>query len=402
MFKRITAFLLCVLMLACAASCESAESRAFRKEAEAYFDIYRDVREGGRADKTYSYGKNGSYAVELPVTDSAADAEIKQYCDSAVADFQKTAAEGDKLFISYRLHAANGDVGTVVLYDSNGGSHTVHFDKQSEKPMTDDLKRAVMAHARIAGHTPNGEMVFTKDGVRSGDATVSYDKLRPTLPKGIKDTIPDNGRVVDLSKKLVAITYDDGPCKLTDDILDILEQNGSVATFFELGQLIGTQPEAIKRMDKLGCEIASHTWSHKNLTKVSAAEVRSQLDKTDEALMKITGKKTQLMRPPYGAVSKAVRAVCDKPMIGWSVDTLDWQSRNADKVIETVKSAGDLDGQVILMHSLYESTVDATRELVPWLIENGYQLVTVSELFEYKYMEAPEAGKYYTSSYFGN
>ena len=117
--------------------------------------------------------------------------------------------------------------------------------------------------------------------------------------------------------------------------------------------------------------------------------------------MEIVGKTATLMRPPYGSVSRRAREVCDKPMIGWSVDTLDWKYRNADKVIASVKSEDDLEGDVILMHSLYESTVEATRVLVPWLIENGYQLVTVSELFAYKYQQSAKAGTYYASNYFG-
>ena len=83
----------------------------------------------------------------------------------------------------------------------------------------------------------------------------------------------------------------------------------------------------------MGCEIGSHTWSHKDLTKCSDAEIQNQLSKTDDTLFEIIGKKTTLMRPPYGSVSKRVRQVCDKPMIGWSVDTLDWKYRNANKVI---------------------------------------------------------------------
>ncbi len=398
--KKIISILLCIVLLLSFTSCESKASREFRAEAEKYFETFRDVREGGKVQKQFNYTKSGSFAIEKPVTDSPADSEIDKFCNDLAKSFKETAKEGDKLFISYRLYAANENVGSVELVSNKGDKTVIHFDKKSDSPMTRDLKTAVTAHAKIMKHEFNGEPMFTKDGVKAGDVTVEYQKLIPTLPLGLREQMPDTVRVVDLSKKLVAITYDDGPCKYTDDILDILEEHGSVATFFELGNLMSSQPEALKRMDELGCEIGSHTWSHKNLTKISASEIRSQLSRTDEALEKITGKKTTLMRPPYGAVSKSARDACGKPMIGWSLDTLDWQSRNAQKVVDKIKNSGELDGQVILMHSLYESSVDATREIVPWLIENGYQLVTVSELFEYKYLDKAQNGKYYTSTYF--
>ena len=407
--KRFFTLLACICLILGCVSCSSPEKTQFEKDAEKYFSGFDDERSDKRSEKTVKYSKDGSYAVDMPLTDSAADKNIKKYCDALTEDFEKSCKEGDTLFVGYTLYSANKNAGTVEVVatkssgeDESTVTRTFNFDKKSDTPVSDDLKRAVIAHAKRDGVTLDGdaEYIFKKDGLHVGDYTIDYKRVCPTLPDGLKETVDDGSRVIDLSKKLVAITYDDGPCKLTNDLLDIYEEHGQVATFFELGQLIGTQPEAIKRMDGMGCEIGSHTWSHKNLTKISAGEVVSQMNRTDAALEKITGKKTTLMRPPYGAVNGTARVSCGKPMIGWSVDTLDWQSRNADKVVTVVKNAGDLDGQVILMHSLYESTLEATRELVPWLVENGYQLVTVSELFEYRFGELPESGKYYTAPYF--
>lgn len=407
--KRVFAFVICVCLIFGCISCSSPEKTRFEKDAEKYFDGFEDERRDKRSEKTVKYSKNGSYAVDMPLTDSAADKDIKKYCNALTKEFESSRKEGDSLFVGYTLYSANKNVGTVEVVAKTvtaDGEDTVsrsfNFDKKSDKPVSDDLKRAVGAHAMRDGVTLDGDAayVFKNDGLHVGDYKIDYKRVCPTLPDGLRETVDDGSRVIDLSKKLVAITYDDGPCKLTDDILDIYEEHGQVATFFELGQLIGTQPDAIKRMDSLGCEIGSHTWSHKNLTKITAAEIQSQMSRTDAALEKITGNRTTLMRPPYGAVNGTARGNCGKPMIGWSVDTLDWQSRNADKVVQVVKNAGDLDGQVILMHSLYESSVEATRQLVPWLVENGYQLVTVSELFEYKFGEAPQSGKYYTAPYF--
>lgn len=398
--KRKVSMLLCLVLLLSFCSCSSEKRREFEAQAEQYFDTFRDVREGGQTKKEIHCKKSASYAFEKPVTDSPADSEIDAYYNKLTEAFIKSADKEDKLFISYRLHAANENVGSVEIFSNKGDSEIIHFDKKSESPMTKDLQKATAAHARIMGFEGEGTPLFTKDGVKYGEVTVEYPKLIPTLPLGLRETMADTGRVVDLSKKLVAITFDDGPCEHTDDILDILEEHGAVATFFEVGRQMSSFPDALKRMDALGCEIGSHTWSHKNLTKIGRGEISSQLSRTDAALEKITGKKPTLIRPPYGAVNKGAREVCDRPLIGWSLDTLDWKSRDAQKVIDKIKNGGELDGQVILMHSLYESSVEATRQIVPWLIENGYQPVTVSELFEYKYLEKAENGRYYTSAYF--
>ena len=228
-----------------------------------------------------------------------------------------------------------------------------------------------------------------------------YTKLRPLLPEPLKEITPATERVVDISKKMVAITYDDGPHNTyTNKILDTLEEHNAVATFFEVGQLLGQGADTLKRAESLGCELASHTWSHKNLQTSSLDTITDQIERTDEKFKEITGKAPTLLRPPYGAVGKTLLNNSDKYLIGWSVDTEDWRYRDKDKVVASIKNAGDLDGDVILMHSLYDSTAKATAEIVPWLIEQGYELVTVSELIKYKYEDVLQSGKYYTYNYF--
>ncbi len=384
---------------------------------------FGDFREGTKSKQSVKYSKNGAYAVEMPQTKTAVDTEIEAFYNGEIDAFEAVMQAGDTLFISYRSYSATEGLGSIEVFcqktlagESIETKRVFHYDKSGQNPMNDELRRAALVIAKaqhiLSGgddsesallQFDNSALFFKKDGLEIGSQTVSYASIKSYLPESVVEVIAtDTKRMVDPSKKLVAITYDDGPCKYTNDLLDIFEQYDSVATFFEAGQLLYSQPEALKRMDSQGHEVASHTWSHKDLAKCTDAEIKNQLDKTDDKLMEIIGKKATLMRPPYGSVSKRVREVCDKPMIGWSVDTLDWQSRNADKVIAKVKGEDDLEGDVILMHSLYPSTVEATRVIVPWLIENGYQLVTVSELFAYKHQQSAKAGTYYASNYFGN
>lgn len=213
-----------------------------------------------------------------------------------------------------------------------------------------------------------------------------------------------NFRAIDPSKPMVALTYDDGPnSKTSNRILDCLEKNGVVATFFEVGRNVKNFPEVVKRESELGMEIGSHSWSHPELTKLTKKELRKELTKTNDAIKAACGQYPTLLRPPYGSSDETVEKIANVPVILWSVDTLDWKSRKAKsvvKVIKNVEKEDGLDGRVILMHSIYDSTAKATEQIVPWLQKKGYQLVTVSELLQYRYNETPQKGKLYGYGYF--
>ena len=107
-----------------------------------------------------------------------------------------------------------------------------------------------------------------------------------------------------------------------------------------------------------------------------------------------------LLRPPYGSMNKTLKTTSGRSIVTWSIDTEDWRSKDADKVVTGVENAGNLDGQVILLHSIYESTVAATEVLVPWLLEQGYQLVTVSELIQLRFGDQVEPNRTYNYDYF--
>lgn len=208
-------------------------------------------------------------------------------------------------------------------------------------------------------------------------------------------------RVIDPAKPMVALTYDDGPDGTwSDAILDVLEEHHALATFFEVGRNVLACPEPVRRMAAMGCEVASHSNAHRDLSKLKKKTLLRDLDAADEAFAAAGVEAPTLVRPPYGAVNKTVKSATGRAMITWTVDTEDWQSRDAQAVIGYVQSIGDLDGEIILMHSIYESTAEATRVLVPWLQEQGYQLVTVTELMAYYYGELPQPDHFYGYTYF--
>jgi len=188
---------------------------------------------------------------------------------------------------------------------------------------------------------------------------------------------------IDPEKKMVALTFDDGPSNQnTNRILDVLEQNHARATFFVIGKRIADRTEVIARALSLGCEIGSHTWGHSDFTKYPKSALIDSLEKTDEAMVSNFNYHMTLFRPPYASINKDVEDVSRDmgyTMILWSGSSHDWSIKDANKVYRnTFQCAAD--GAIILYHDIYDFTADAIERVVPDLISQGYQLVTISEL----------------------
>lgn len=220
-------------------------------------------------------------------------------------------------------------------------------------------------------------------------------------PETPVEPLPETQRVVDPTRPMVALTFDDGPHAVyTDQILDILEKNGAVATFFEVARNLPKAPDAVRRAVDLGCEIGSHSYRHANLGKMDQAAQQADQAAADAIFQEVLGTTPTLLRPPYGSMNKTLKTTCGRSIVTWSIDTEDWLSKDADKVVASVQNAGNLDGQVILLHSIYGSTVEATEALVPWLLEQGYQLVTISELIQLRFGDQVEPNRSYNYDYF--
>ena len=220
-------------------------------------------------------------------------------------------------------------------------------------------------------------------------------------PETPVEPLPETQRVVDPTRPMVALTFDDGPHAVyTDQILDILEKNGAVATFFEVARNLPKAPDAVRRAVDLGCEIGSHSYRHANLGKMDQAAQQADQAAADAIFQEVLGTTPTLLRPPYGSMNKTLKTTCGRSIVTWSIDTEDWLSKDADKVVASVENAGNLDGQVILLHSIYGSTVAATEVLVPWLLEQGYQLVTISELIQLRFGDQVEPNRSYNYDYF--
>ena len=188
---------------------------------------------------------------------------------------------------------------------------------------------------------------------------------------------------IDPKKKMVALTFDDGPGPYTKAIVKCLKKNDGRATFFVLGQKVDSYKDTVKEAYKIGCEIGNHSYDHSNLANLSGAGIKEQMKKTDKKVKKVIGKNTTVMRPPYGSTSSSVKSSVGKPLILWSIDTLDWKTRSKSKTVSAVMN-NVKDGDIILMHDIHEPTKEANLTLIPKLRKQGYQLVTVSELAKYR------------------
>ena len=181
-------------------------------------------------------------------------------------------------------------------------------------------------------------------------------------------------------KKLVALTFDDGPFPdTTPRLLDILHEKDVLATFFTLGNKAAAYPDIIKRANKEYHEIASHTMYHQNLIRIPKDAAISDINEAKTSIKNIIGRDPIYTRPPYGNTNDVVRATVGTPIILWSVDSEDWKSRNVEAIISTTMSEIH-DGAIILMHDIYPTTIDAVPIIIDKLRENGYEFVTISEL----------------------
>ena len=201
-------------------------------------------------------------------------------------------------------------------------------------------------------------------------------------------------RKIDKNKKMVALTYDDGPSIYTPRILKTLKENNSVATFFVVGNRVPMYSDTVKKAYDMGCEIGNHTYEHKSLPNLSETEVKRQISKTNKEVKKAIGEKPVIMRPTGGATNANVKQWVGMPSIIWSIDTLDWKTRNADSTRRAVLNCVK-DGDIVLMHDLYSATATASETIIPELVRRGYQLVTVSELAECR-GGMKETGAYYS------
>ncbi len=240
------------------------------------------------------------------------------------------------------------------------------------------------------GYPTSNENCRTEGGVRICDQDYQGGRITWRSDRGI---VAPAG--VDCSiQRCIALTYDDGPSVHTNRLLDTLGRENVKATFFMVGTNVSANPAIVRRMRDMGMELGNHSVNHPNLTGLSASQVSYQLGDTQRRIREATGVTPTVFRPPYGAHNATVDAVARDQRVSvviWNSDTWDWRDRNAATVTRRVLDQA-APGQIVLMHDLHGTTVDAAPAIVRGLKERGYTLVTVSEL-----VGPAQPGRVYTS-----
>lgn len=192
-----------------------------------------------------------------------------------------------------------------------------------------------------------------------------------------------NDRYIDSNTKLIAFTFDDGPNYNTSQVIDVLNKYNVTATFFVMGRNIKGNEKIIKKMQESNMEIGNHTYNHLLLTKYGEEKIIEEINKTNEEIYNVIGSYPTLLRTSYGSVNKKIKENSNMPIIIWNIDTLDWKYKNSNKIVDRILDKVS-DGDIVLMHDIYKATLNSLDKVIPELLDKGYQIVSVSELFYYK------------------
>lgn len=237
------------------------------------------------------------------------------------------------------------------------------------------------------------------DAVNKDSQKTSVEAANKDIQKSSVEATKSKGeRKIDVKKPMVALTFDDGPhLKYTMQIQESLKKYNGLATFFVLGSRAEKYKNVIKSLSENGNQIGNHTYDHKRLTKLSNKDITNDLTKTNNILQDITSIKPSLMRPTYGSINNNVKFYSNAPLILWSIDTLDWKTKNEKMIVKEV-TENVKDGDIILMHDIYKATAIASETIIRELSSRGYQLVTIDELYAARGIELV-SGKVYTNAY---
>ncbi len=377
--------------------------------------------------KTTIENDDNLVSINYPVTNiSALDDAVSAYVNKTYNNFKNSYQNIKKpeLNISYTYKELNDSVINISLNtEINAGKKinkikTFTYDKNTEKFLTMedlvqdldvldyDIKKELLEKYQEADmdfltnvsydyftiDDENLTIYFNPTELKSNNKEMIYLDIPLNSLKLLIDIDKSKGsdtyfnlkkRNISDEDKIVALTFDDGPSKYTDSILDTLKKYDACATFFVIGNKVDFYDETLNKMLKNGNEIGNHSYSHKWLNRLSEQEFKNELSKTQEEVKKATGYTPKLFRPTYGGYSDRLKKYTDLTFVLWDVDSSDWKVKNTDKIIKNV-IPNVKDGSIVLMHDNHKYAADAIEAVVKNLKEEGYEFVTVSELLELK------------------
>lgn len=196
------------------------------------------------------------------------------------------------------------------------------------------------------------------------------------------------------NKKLIALTFDDGPSNNTKYFIKELQKRDALVTFFVVGNRVKKYEDVLKEAYLMGNQIGSHTYSHKNLLYFNEEEITKEIEKTNEAIYNVIGTKPTIIRVPYGNINKKIRSISNMNHILWNVDTLDWKYKNSNRVYkEIIKHAED--GNIILLHDIFKTSVNGVLKAIDELKKQGYEFVTIDEMVYLKNIKLDKSKTYF-------
>ncbi len=225
-------------------------------------------------------------------------------------------------------------------------------------------------HTNISGRKEDIEKVFLLDNaIMDSDLGKVYD-----VDYTVSEVIYD---------KVIALTFDDGPSKYTESIVNLLNEYNSKATFFMVGNKINQYEDLIYEMINDGHEIGNHTYDHKWLTRLSKEEMLLQINKSSDLFLEKYNYQLNYLRPTYGSLNNILKENSPLEIVMWTVDSSDWKIKDSEILYTNIINEVE-NYDIVLFHDTYESTYNALLKIIPKLIDEGYQLVTISELKQNK------------------
>ncbi len=380
---------------------------------------------GEKEIKTIIEDDSKLVAINYPVTNiNVLDDAISSYVNKTYTDFKTNYKEFKKpeLNISYTYKELNDSVINISLStEINAGKQvnkikTFTYDKKTGKFLTMedivkdldvldyDIKKELLEKYREADMDFLSNVSYDYFTMDNQNLTLYFDPVQLKEPtneliyldiplNSLKllidiDKSQDNDSYIKMKKRdidyddnIVALTFDDGPSKYTNEILDILKKYDACGTFFVIGNKVNFYDEVLIKMLNNGNEIGNHSYSHKWLNKLSEEQFKEELNKTQEAVKKSTGFTPTLFRPTYRGYTNKLKNYTDLTFILWDVDSRDWKVKSQEKILQNV-IPNVHDSSIVLMHDNHQYALDAIESVVKELKGQGYRFVTVSELLE--------------------
>lgn len=350
-------------------------------------EIYSDIKQND----------NKFISINYPETNiKKLNKYIKKNINEAIKTFNELDNEEKELNVDYTYNVVNDNYINVSLkkyisYNNyqNESIDTYVFDKKSNKLLSindiiyDSSKyqnkltdKFIFDEEYITFFSiHNNKIMEDKAKLNSENAKIAIEKKEETSFRNYETV----NKTIDSNKPIIALTFDDGPSKYTKQIIDLLKKYNCNATFFVLGNKVKIYKDTIKESISNGNEIGNHSYNHKWLSRLKIEDIKEQINKTQDILKEEVNYTPILLRPTYGSVNKKIRSNTNLEIVLWNVDTLDWKIKSSKKIAD--RSLSQIkDRSIILMHDTHERTYEALKIMIPKLIDEGYQFVTISEL----------------------